>query len=392
MNKKFHPFFMLFADSKSTLKFLIGVVAGLAFSIAVILATMGIMDGFVKSLNQGLKNSMGDATMISRNGFFVLDSTLQKNLKFSGVAKFSGIVQTESFLIVDEDSHGVMVNGVGSSYGGVVGIPLHELKANEVAVGFEIAKLHHLKVGDEIVLAFGRGNQEMKSLPTLVRLTISQIIHHGIYQKDSRLVYMRLDEIQRLLEFKNRINLVAMNIGDKHKIEESLLKLRELLGHSFSFKPYWKEFASLLEAVRIEKVMISLILQLVVVISVFNILAMIIFINEKKSKELFLFKALGVSQKKMGHLWLELVLVMWAAACILSVIFIEFFKLLLAKLWLFELPAEIYFMPRLELFLNWKDYGFVFLLALFWIFVITYLLLRKLMKKSLLEGLRQEFA
>jgi ABC-type lipoprotein release transport system permease subunit len=172
----------------------------------------------------------------------------------------------------------------------------------------------------------------------------------------------------------------------------SLLKLRELLGHSFYFKPYWKEFSSLLEAVRIEKVMISLILQLVVVISVFNILAMIIFINEKKSKELFLFKALGVSQKKMGHLWLELVLVMWAAACVLSVIFIEFFKLLLAKLWLFELPAEIYFMPRLELFLNWKDYGFVFLLALFWIFVITYLLLRKLMKKSLLEGLRQEFA
>jgi ABC-type lipoprotein release transport system permease subunit len=138
--------------------------------------------------------------------------------------------------------------------------------------------------------------------------------------------------------------------------------------------------------------MISLILQLVVIISVFNILAMIIFINEKKSKELFLFKALGISQKSMGHLWLELVMVIWGMACILSVFFIEFFKLLLAKLWLFELPSEVYFMPRLQLFLSWTDYAFVFILALVWIFIITYLLLKKLKKKSLLEGLRQEFA
>jgi ABC-type lipoprotein release transport system permease subunit len=392
MNKKFHLFIMLFADNKTTLKFLIGVVAGLAFSIAVILATMGIMDGFVRSLNHGLKNSTGDATMLSRNGFFVLKKELQGQLLSAGVTQFTGLVQTESFMIVENDSRGVMVTGISPQYGALVGLSIKDLNYQEIAIGTEIAKQQHLKLGDEIVLAFGRGNQEIKSLPLLIRLKITQIIHHGIYQKDARLVYMRLDDIQKILDFDNRINLVAMNIGEKQKIEETLTLLREKLGHSFYFKPYWKDFSSLLEAVKVEKFMISLILQLVVVISVFNILAMIIFINEKKSKELFLFKALGVSQKAMSRLWLELVLVMWGAACLLSFLFIEFFKLLLAKLWLFELPAEIYFMPRLQLYLSWKDYTFVFLLALVWIFIITYLLLRKLMKKSLLEGLRQEFA
>lgn len=383
---------MLFTDNKSTLKFLVGVVLGLAFSIAVILATMGIMDGFVRSLNQGMKNSTGDVSMISRNGFFTFNKNLQNKLEAAGVHQYAGLVQTESFLIINEESRGVLVKGIVPIYKDIVGIPFINLNFRDVAIGSEIAKLHSLKIGDEIVLAFGRGNQEIKSLPMLTRLKIAQIVHHGIYQKDSRLVYMRLDEIQKILEFNDRINSVAMNIGDKETIEATLPLLRESLGHDFYFKPYWREFSSLLEAVKIEKVMISLILQLVVVISVFNILAMIIFINEKKSKELFLFKALGVSQKEMGYLWLELVLVMWAAACVISVFFIEIFKFLLAKLWIFELPAEIYFMPRLELYLSWKDYGFVFLLALFWIFIITYLLLRKLMKKSLLEGLRQEFA
>jgi ABC-type lipoprotein release transport system permease subunit len=392
MNNKFKLFFMLFADNKSTLRFLVGVIAGLAFSIAVILATMGIMDGFVRSLNHGLKNSTGDATMQSRNGFFVLTPKIEENLKNCGISQYSGLVQTESFLIVNEESSGVLVKGIEPQYKNIVELPFVDLNFNDVVIGSEIAKLHHLKRGDELVLAFGRGNQEIKSLPLLVRLKIAQIIHHGVYQKDSRLVYMRLDEIQKILEFNKKINLVAMNIGDKEKIELKLTQLRELLGHEFYFKPYWKEFSSLLEAVKVEKVMISLILQLVVIISVFNILAMIIFINEKKSKELFLFKALGVSQKSMGHLWLELVMVIWGMACILSVFFIEFFKLLLAKLWLFELPSEVYYMPRLQLFLSWKDYAFVFILALVWIFIITYLLLKKLKKKSLLEGLRQEFA
>ncbi len=388
---KFQLFLMLFADNKSTTKFLIGVVVGLAFSIAVILATMGIMDGFVQSLNHGLKNSTGDATLFSRKGFFVLDKEIESKMIETGVVKFSGLIQTESYLIVGEESRGVILKGVGENYSEVVGLPIM-LKPTEVAIGSEIAKLHHLKIGDEIVLAFGRGNQEIKSLPMLSRFKVTQIIKHGIYQKDSRFIYMNLNEIQKILEFSNKINLVTMNIGNQQQIEIALARLKESLGNDFFVKPYWKEFSSLLEAVKVEKFMISLILQLVVIISVFNILAMIIFINEKKSKELFLFKALGVSQKSMGKLWTQLVVVMWAVACIISVFFIELFKIMLSKLWLFELPAEIYTMPRLELFLTWKDYGFVFLLALFWIYIITYLLLQKLMKKSILEGLRQEFA
>ena len=144
MNKKFQLFFMLFADNKSTSKFLIGVVAGLAFSIAVILATMGIMDGFVRSLNHGLKNSTGDATMQSRSGFFVLTPELKKKLQTAGVTQFSGLVQTESFLIVNEESSGVLVKGIEPNYHDIVGLNFVDLNFRDVAIGSEIAKLHHL--------------------------------------------------------------------------------------------------------------------------------------------------------------------------------------------------------------------------------------------------------
>ena len=179
---------------------------------------------------------------------------------------------------------------------------------------------------------------------------------------------------------------------DIEKIENNIPILRRTFKSGFYFKPYWREFASLLEAVKVEKVMISLILQMVVIISIFNILAFIIFINEKKSKELFLFKALGLSKKAMSDLWLKLVFLIWTLSSLLSIVFVQIFKISLLKLSLFELPSEIYSMPRIELYLSWKDYLFVFCLTLVWIMIITFYLLRRLKQKSLLAGLRQEFA
>jgi ABC-type lipoprotein release transport system permease subunit len=399
---RFELFLTLFTDQKSTLRFAFGVMLGFGFSIAVILSTMGIMDGFEKSLKHGLNKSMGDLTLQSKNGFFEFTSEMKKTLNENHIAKYSGSVQTESFLVVDEDSKGVLVKGIDESYGTVVGLPLH-LSTNEVAIGREIATTFKLLIGDEIVLAFARGNNEIKNLPSLNRFKVKEIIDHGVYQKDSRLIYAHLSEVQRILELGTKINTVAMNIdrnllNDLSNQKEEVVfnsvisKLREHMSFDYYVRPYWREFSSLIEAVKVEKVMISLILQLVVVISIFNVLAFIIFFNEKKAKELFLFRALGVSQKALTGLWFRLITLCWFLSCCFSVVFVQIFKLLLRYLSIFQLPAEIYYMPRLELYLTIKDYLFVFLMAYIWINLITYILIKRMKKKSLLEGLRQEFA
>ncbi len=394
----FRLFLMLFLDHPTSKKFLVGVWVGLAFSIAVILSTIGIMDGFERALRHGLKNSSGDVIMQSRYGFFLMSDRLKEKLDEENIKTFSAFVQTESFMIFNDESRGVLIKGVDESYGKVVGLPL-DLSPMSVAIGSEISRINHVEVGDEIVLAFGKGGAEFKNMPALSRFKVERIITHGVHQKDARMIYMRLDDIQRIQGLGTKINTIALNVerpnltgdNDLKLIENKLGDLRLKFEPDFYFKPYWREFSSLIEAVQAEKVLISLILQLIVVISVFNVLAFIYFINEKKAKELFLFKALGLSRKAMNHLWLKLVFGIWVASSILAMIFVQFFRFLLLNMPFFELPAEIYHMPRIDLFLSWEDYALVFVLALVWILLITYYLLRKLKNKSLLEGLRQEF-
>ena len=398
-SNSFQLFLMLFLDHSTTRKFLIGVWVGLAFSVAVILSTIGIMDGFERALRQGLKKSTGDVSMQSRYGFFQLSDKLKNQLEESNIKDYASIVQTESFMIFNDESRGVVVKGIEENYGSIVNLPL-KLSPRSVAIGIEISRINKVKVGDEIVLAFGNGGTEFKNMPAISRFRVERIVNHGVYQKDSRMIYARLDDVQKSLSVSTRINMLAFNIdhtnvtseNELKAIENKLTDLKLKFEPDFYFKPYWREFSSLIEAVQAEKVLISLILQLIVVISVFNVLAFIYFINEKKSKELFLFKALGLSRRAMNNLWLKLVILIWLASSMLSILFVQLFRFLLLNASFFKLPAEVYFLPKIDLYLSWLDYIMVFSLALIWILLITYYLLRKLKNKSLLEGLRQEFA
>ncbi len=405
-SKKVKLFFMLFLDNSTSKKFLVGVWLGFAFSIAVILSTIGIMDGFEHALRSGLRTSSGDIQMQSRHGFFRLTDEVKEQLKKLKLSQYASVVQTESFLIHQDESRGVLVKAVEDRYGSLVGLPL-QLSPQSVAIGSEIARINNIKVGDQVVLAFGKGDAVFNNMPALISFKVEKIITHGVYQKDLRIVYTRLDDVQKILSLNDKINLVSLNVTDRTapltKSEKGSMnelkiinsKINELnieLNSNFYFKPYWREFSSLIEAAQVEKVLITVILQIIVLISVFNVLAFIYFINEKKAKDLFLFKALGMSKSAIGKMWMTLVLGLWVSSCFMAVFFVQIFRLMLKHLSFLQLPSEIYHMPRIDLVISLQDYSLVFFLALVWILVVTLYLIRNLKNKSLLEGLRQEFS
>jgi len=390
----------LFLESKSSRKFLLGVVLGFGFSISVILSTMGLMDGFDLALKQGLKKSHGDLTISSLNGFFNPAKLKDQTDHLIQVKDFSSLVQIESFLSFDDQSRGVILRGVDQFYSTTVGQNIH-LNSGEVSIGKEIATSFNIKIGDEIVLTLINGNKNFQSLPGLYRFKVKTIIDHGIYQKDSRLVYLNIDEVQNILDLRGKVNLVTLNLASlNNEIDQNYLSAIQLakkaldreLKNEFRVKPFWKEYDSLIEAVQVEKVMIGLILQLVVVISIFNILAFIMFINEQKAKEIFLIKALGVSQKRFVEVWFKLISFIWMISLVVAIGLVNLFQLGLKYLPFFELPAEVYYMPRLSLHLTWQSYLIVFFGSFVWLNLITWFLFRRLKKKSLLEGLRQEFS
>ncbi|TDJ08903.1 MAG: ABC transporter permease [Deltaproteobacteria bacterium] len=384
----FSSIFNIFFTEKTIKRFIVGVVAGLAFSISVILATIGIMDGFEHSLKKGLKQSIGDLYFYSVRGPFKFDQKIKDILK---EMDHTSILQTEGFVVSSEISKGVLVKGIHfTTFEKITGEKI-KLGKGEVAIGHQLATVMGLVVGDDLILALSKGNRAVKGLPDLKSFRVGQIFSHGIYEKDLRIIYIAQSVLQKLINVGDKINVVTLNIPGKD-LEEARFELSESLGGSFRVKTFWHEFGSLLEAVEVEKILIGLIFQLVVVISVFNVLAFIIFLNEKKSQEIFLLRALGLNQRKLLGIWLTIITGVWFVSCGLSVLLVAFFNYLLTYVSIFKVPGEIYHLGRLNILLTSKDYILVFGLALVWLLLVFGAGYIRLRKRPILEGLRKEFA
>ena len=391
-------YFKILLADRNTFKFALGVIIGMAFSISVILSTIGIMDGFEKTLRSGLKKTAGDISFYSRDGFFKVDQKIKQILSKNEIQDYLEVVQSEGFALLDGKSKGILLKGVVSSqFVNFTGVNLKELKKKEIVVGKELLNFFKLKVGDELVLTFSNGNTSFENLPRLERFKIVGQVDLGIYERNLRTVFIRKDILQGFLDLGNRVNLVEINIESESKkdqtgfIQERVLNLEDDLGLSFRVRPYWSEYTSLLGAVKEEKFMISIVLQVIVIISIFNALAFIVFLSEKKSQEIFLLKALGGTAKKLNTAWLSLLGSIWFLSCLFSVLFVAAFNKILQHSSFFKLPGDIYTLGSLELKIQTESYVMVFSIAFLLLFFISSFVSYRLSRKPILYGLRKEF-
>ena len=371
------------------MRFVIAAVLGFSFSLAVILVTVGVMDGFEYSLKKGLRRSEGDVVLFSQKGFFSVDVGMKKKLADLNVKNYTSIVETKGFLIHGTRAKGVLIRGVEEkSFSSTTNLPLNPLRGG-MALGSVLADELRVQKGDSVSVALAGGRRSGSVL--LKRFPVTQIITHGIYKKDLRMAYLEVEQIQHILGVEGH-NTVSLILPESMEMEQFRWELESLLGYPFSTLPFWHGFSSLIKAVKVEKFMIALILQLIVIISVVNVIALIIFLNERKSKEIFLFKALGISQNKMAGIWQTAVGGIWFFSCLLSLLWVALFKYFFLFFSKSIMPEDIYSLGSLVILLDVFDYALVFALGFLWLFGVSAVGLWSLKKKSILFGLRREFA
>ncbi|WP_408097667.1 ABC transporter permease [Peredibacter sp. HCB2-198] len=384
---------------RSAGKILLATVFSFTFSIAVILCTFGLMDGFDHLLKSGLRHSSGDIIVTNRRGFFPVSAELKEKIDSIKPIAVTPVIQTEAFALHGDASKGVLVRGIeGESFSQTTGLKV-KVPTGTVVIGEELAKQLKVKVGDELALTFGRGNEAASALPTIKLFQISSLVKHGIYQKDLRFVYLNRADLAELLELGNKVNQVIIAVKDVNKplenldeIESSRQKLRLEVSSDFLVRPFWNEYSFLIEAVKVEKFSISLILQLIVVVAVFNIIAFVIYIMEKKAQDFFFLRAVGLSLTSLTRFWFISVILIWGISCVGAYIASHIFNWGLQNLWFLQIPGEIYVLSSLNIRLDLMAYVTVYAVSLLWILIAAFGGYLRMRNKPIIQGLRQEFS
>lgn len=384
---------------RSAGKILLATIFSFTFSITVILCTFGLMDGFDYLLKSGLRHSSGDVLITSRRGFFTFDESFDKQLRTISPLAIAPVIQTEAFALFNEVSKGVLVRGVEDrNFSAATGLKI-SVKPEQVVIGEELAKQLNVKVGDFIALTFARGNESAESLPLIQSFEVSGLVSHGIYQKDLRYIYLSRDTLNEVLELDDKVNLIILATEDTTRPIESLEDISEKqkalkgeLDQEYIVRPFWHEFDYLIRAVEVEKFSISLILQLIVVVAIFNIIAFVIYIMEKKAQDFFFLRAVGLSLKQITRFWFLSVLFIWGISCAGAYFLSGVFNWALQHLPFLQIPGEIYVLSSLSIRLDLMAYITVYGLSLLWILFAAFIGYLRLKRRPIMQGLRQEFS
>lgn len=383
----------VFFDRAATWRLLAFTVFGFAFSLSVILSTIGLMDGFEQTLKTGLRHSSGDAILTSRQGFFHLDPAISDALNYEGVNATTLILQTEAFALFNGASRGVMVRGIETeTFGAVTSLKIQP-GFGEAVIGQGLARDWNIKTGDTLSIVFAATREGEQ--PLFREVQVSGEASHGIYEKDARLIYVRKDFLEESLGASGKGNIALMSFGSSAsvaQVEQAVQNLRMNVGPQWTVRAAWQEFAGILEAVAVEKASITVILQLIVIVAVFNIAAFLVTLRTRKAQEYFLLCAVGLPRKRFFSFGKTILLVVWILSCVCAWLLVQFFNLLLAHASWLQVPGDVYLLTKLQVILTPMDYVVVFIPAMGWISLVGWLSARKLQKQSLLTGLRQEFS
>ena len=386
--------FKIVLEGRSSARFLAGTILSFSFSMAVILCTIGLMDGFELTLKKALSYANGDIKMTSNRGFFISDDELKSQIKKIDKVKYvSSLLQVESFALVDEQSKGVLLKGIiPREFKKITSLNVSKVK-DGVIIGREFALKFGLKVGSSFTLALASGKSQDQGSAILQEVEVSGIVTHGIFEKDMRFIYMEKEKLESLLGYKHGVsNISLIKLKSFSNLEVATNELNNFGFENYRFEPYWSEFEVLLDAVKVEKFSISLILQLIVVVAILNIVSFIFYISEVKAQDLFMLRALGLSYQVMKTFWISMLILIWFVSIIISFAFKELFAFLIETLPFLKIPGDVYVLSQLKILLDPIDYFYVYGASLLWVLIIGLIMLRKLGNKSVLASLRQEFS
>ena len=279
---------------------MIGMVLGVA-SLIVVLSVMNgfaaelrgrilslVPHGFVEAGNEGISNwpELG-AQLVSSPDVLAASPYITEKVLLRSPRTLHGAVMTA----IDPDS----ADAVSDLSAAMVAGSLSALAADEfdVVLGASLARILGVIPGDMLEATVPRLIvTPLGVFPRTKRLRVSGIFEVGA-QPDAYQAYVSLATGQKLIGVSGRVDGMQVRTADLFSAPATLAALAADLPASYTVKDWSETQGSLFRAVRMEKLMVSLLLLSVVAVAAFNIVSTLVMSVTEKRRDIAVLRTMG---------------------------------------------------------------------------------------------------
>jgi lipoprotein-releasing system permease protein len=289
---------------------------GILLGVTVLITVLSIMNGFEKELRDKILGVVAHVTVSGTNGQLSDWTAKLDGLKAEkhviGAAPY---VQKQVMLTNGNLMRGVVLQGIDparQSQVSDVNFKMLEgsfsnLKPREygIVLGVEVAANLGVIPGDKVTVIVPQVQVTPAGvLPRLKRFTVVGIYQIGHPEYDGMTGFIELGDASRLFRLGENVGGVRLKLDDMFAAQAVGYDLQAKLGKDFAVVDWSQEHGSFFRAVKTERIAMSLILGLVVLVALFNLVASLVMTVNDKAADIAILRTFGMDANRILRIFM----------------------------------------------------------------------------------------
>ena len=281
-------------------------VLGIVIGVWALITVLSIMNGFERELRERILAVASHVTITGRGELTDWPRLSERVEQAGEVVGQAPFILGQGMLVKGPTVSGALIRGIVPSSEANVSTVLDSLTAGDVAalvprdwniiIGSALASKLDVVLGDKVTVVAPKGQVTPAGLlPRLKRFRVAGIFELGMYEYDSALALIHIEDAARLFRTEGRATGLRLKLKDVYDAPRVRQKLTELLGSGVGITDWTREHSNLFRALKIEKRVMFIILLLIVAVAAFNIVSTLIMVVSDKEADVAILRTLGIS-------------------------------------------------------------------------------------------------
>jgi len=373
----------------SKLLSLISIIAigGVIVGVSALILIIGVMNGLQKDLRDKILIGSPDVRVLTYGEDLAMpgwDTVVKAAERTPGVVAAAPFVHTQAGISKGTTNYaeGVFVMGLVPSRRGVKEVTSIRGTAtggdftfrdahggtDGVVLGGRLAQRLNVIVADTITLiALGAGKvSPVTGMPTpnIRRYEVTGIFATGMYEYDNSYVIMSLPAAQQLAQLGASVTGIEVKTVDRWQAPRVARALMDSLGFPYRTEDWQQQNSSLFQALKLEKLGMTVILLLIVLVAAFNIVSTLTMVVTDKTREIGILKTMGMPSRSIRRIFFTQGIVIGLVGTLIGLVVGLAGAIALDRYQLIPLDPAVYFIDHLPIETRLLDIGLIVLASL----------------------------
>lgn len=396
------------AKRKQTVISVITIISilGVAAGVMALIIALAINDGFQSTLQSSLLSATAHISILERNPAYGIENwkPLIPKLKrlphvvratpglYGEVAIKGALLGSGAVLKGIPVGHGAtapellshMVHGSFADLNDQQGLP-------GVIVGSRLAEQTGLLVGNTATVISYQGElTPFGAVPSAFRFKVVGTFESGLYDLDSTWVFVSLPAAQRVLDLSDVVNTIEIRLDDIFKAPAVADEVQKIIGPKLVASTWMEQNHSLLNALRLEKIVSVITVGLIQLVAALNILVVLVMLVMEKNRDIAILMAMGARRDQIQRIFVFQGMVISGVGCAIGLLFGYAACAFLDHFRILRLDESIYALSYVPFHSRWTDALWVSAAVLAVSFLATLHPARNAARIEPAEGLRYE--